>query len=372
MQVLEPTHPGLLDRIADNPLNLPTLQDIASSHALLSERADSLHMEVVPQLHELQTLKTKAQRTLTDILYRDLDRQIHEMAAEDTEANKHLARIKSCKGYGASHWLTAIPKVGCFRMEPADFVCALRFRLRMKQPCIFAGSTCRACHTAVDEYGDHYLTCTAGGNQLTLRHDTILSHIVDMTRTAGCITRTTKLSGLLDPYTLSHPDTGKALKPDALHLCWEEDGRDTFSDVVCSHPCGDSYVAQAARTSLHTATYWEKRKRHVYEQACKCKGYSFTPLACESYGAMGADLERTVKKAVATMAAKLPKDHLRVAGVNTWTASTFHLHFLQRIGIAIQRGNAKAIRYRAQRDFRVSSRERRPLSPPVDHLASDD
>jgi hypothetical protein len=219
----------------------------------------------------------------------------------------------------------------------------------------------------VDTYGDHYVTGTEGGNHLTLRHGSCVAHIADMTRAAGSITRTTKLLGLLDPHV--HPDTGKALKPDALHLTWEVDGRDTFTDVCICHPCAPSYVHQAATSSLHAASYWERRKVRAYGEACRGMGYAFTPLCFESYGAIGADAERFIKKAVRVMASKLPKDYLKLTGANTWTASSFHLHFLQRIGIAIQRGNAKAIRRRALRDFRVSSRERQPVSPPRDHMS---
>ena len=110
----------LLDNISENPQQLQVLDNIRDSHARLHTLAESLHMETVPGLNRLQALDKKAQRALTDIVYRDLDRQILGHAA-DEDTSHDTARIVSLKGYAASAWLTAIPKIPYFKMEPAEF-----------------------------------------------------------------------------------------------------------------------------------------------------------------------------------------------------------------------------------------------------------
>jgi hypothetical protein len=79
----------------------------------------------------------------------------HLTPADDTEA----ARIKTCKGFGAGAFLTAIPRLPMFKMEPKDFRSALRLRLGMDQPFIFTRCCCR-CGQLVDRRGYHYLECT--------------------------------------------------------------------------------------------------------------------------------------------------------------------------------------------------------------------
>ena len=71
-----------------------------------------------------------------------------------------------------------------------------------------------------------------------------------------------------------------------------------------------------------------------------------------------------VYKAVALMKAKLGDDLLARLGVNTWTASSFHTHFMQRISLSLQRGNARTIIKRAARDFRIAGQPEAPTSPP--------
>jgi hypothetical protein len=268
----------------------------------------------------------------------------------------------SLKGYGASAWLTAIPKLPLYQLEPAEFRTALRFRLGMEQPAIFTSCPCACGHCPTpDAQGNHYVCCTRKGNHIKTRHDRIVMHFAQMLRTAGAITRTTGLSD-----TLAHRDgrTGRKLVPDAVALTWEDDGRDTCFDLAVTHPAAASYVHNASTSSLHSADLRETMKNNKYLDACRCEGMAFQPLVLETYGAVGQGAEKTIKKAVALIKTKLPEDALSKLGVNTWTASSFHLHFLQRIAIALQRGNAKCILKRAARDFRIAGRPEAPTSPP--------
>jgi hypothetical protein len=196
---------------------------------------------------------------------------------------------------------------------------------------------------------------------MKVRHDTVMTHFAQMLRTAGNVTRITGLSDVVQDRCLS---TGKRLVPDAITLNWESDGRDTCFDLAITHPAAPSYVERAATNPLHAADAREKQKNNKYLSACSKEGMAFTPLVIESYGAIGTSAAATIKRAVSFMQAKLPDDFLSKLGVNTWTASSFHVHFLQRISISLQRSNAKMIQKRAARDFKIVGRPQAPASPP--------
>jgi hypothetical protein len=220
-----------------------------------------------------------------------------------------------------------------------------------------------------DAKGDHYLCCTGGGAQRGIRHDRILDPISNVMRTAGHITRTTGLSEILQNRNL---ETGKRLVPDALCVGWSDDGTDCCVDLSVTHPCARTWIQRAAGAPLHAAAEREKKKRNKYNQACASQGLSFAPFVLETYGALGAEAQKIVKAAVAKIALKLPDDHFSRLAIRSWTATSFRAHFLQRISISLQRGNSKAIRLRALRDFKLVGRQdSRIESPPRDSLAHE-
>ena len=75
----------------------------------------------------------------------------------------------------------------------------------------------------------------------------------------------------------------------------------------------------------------------------------FVPAILEVYGAMDAGAEGLIKKA-----AKLLTNELPEGTATTWTADSFAAFYSQRIGLSLQRANAKAIRLRATRDLRAT------------------
>ena len=57
---------------------------------------------------------------------------------------------------------------------------------------------------------------------------------------------------------------------------------------------------------------------------------------------------------------KLPEDT-----ATSWTAASFSSHFTQRISMAIAKGNARAMRLRATRDFALSGYNPPVVDPPA-------
>jgi hypothetical protein len=138
------------------------------------------------------------------------------------------------------------------------------------------------------------------------------------------------------------------------------------------YPGATSHVRAAAKEPLCTAANKEEQKKQKYTEAANAEGMAFRPFVLETYGAFGKEAQQIVKQAVKEMADKLPPDTLTKAGLSTWTAASFRTHYLQRISICLQKGNAKAIIKRAQRDFKMAGHHGTPLTPPRDHLAEGD
>ena len=90
-------------------------------------------------------------------------------------------------------------------------------------------------------------------------------------------------------------------------------------------------------------------KTSKYEAPCQANDIVFQPAIVEVFGAMSKDFEGLIKRCANLMQDALPEDTM-----TTWTADSFASFHQQRIAMSLQRGNAKAIRLRAARDFQAS------------------
>jgi hypothetical protein len=343
-------HHDILDTISGNPHGLPTLTEVARVHEVLAV-AFADNGSVIEELDKLERAPDKAQRHFTHPLLQNLDRHLSSEFSSDL---RNKARFKSCRGKKAGAWLNAIPTTPAFTIKAPEFRICLRLRLGLVQPCIFTSCRCK-CGAAVDPYGDHYLTCKAGGHLIT-RHDNVVTACAQTARTAQHITRITGLSDFFETRT----STGKRLVPDLVVSNWADDGGDVAGDVSICHPCADSYIKEAASCSLGAALARERRKNGKYQAAATQQGVGFIPLVAETFGAWSFQLVDFMRDARRMMADKLPEDT-----ATSWTAASFSGHFSQRISVAIAKGNARAIRLRATRDFALSGYQPPMVDPPV-------
>lgn len=141
----------------------------------------------------------------------------------------------------------------------------------------------------------------------------------------------------LEPYGVSRRD-GK--RPDGITSYPWSRGRPLLWDVTVVNTIASGYLNGTSFTSGSAADEAERRKHSNYIDL-KCN-YNFTPLAFETLGAVGPETMSFLKKL-----GKLMKKN---------TGETRSLdHLLQRVSIAIQRGNAICIRdtFEDCRDFNV-------------------
>ena len=177
--------------------------------------------------------------------------------------------------------------------------------------------TCCHCGLDVDALGTHGLSCRRSQGRHH-RHAALNSIIHRSLATANVPSR-------LEPSGLERAD-GK--RPDGVtivpwrsgkHLVWDATSPDTFAP---------SYLLSATSEAGAVAALAENRKKAKY--SCLGPAYSFIPIAIESSGACG----------------PLTLEFLRDLGNRlrqaTGEESSF-VYLLQRLSVAVQRGNAAAI-----------------------------
>ena len=214
----------------------------------------------------------------------------------------------------------------------------------MEQLGIRTDVKCR-CGVRPDALGLHYLTCSAG-KHLSARHELCVRAYHEMARATG---RYSEITGLEDRLNGFSGPGGHRLVLDQTITDWTGDNADVGIDYAVCHPCAPIYVAAAATNSLSAATRRAEQKTGKYEAACRAHDMEFLPAIIEVFGAMNPTAVELIKRAARILQNELPADSVR-----TWTADNFAAFHSQRISMALQRSNAKAIRLRAHRDLRDS------------------
>ena len=188
----------------------------------------------------------------------------------------------------------------------------------------------------------HYLTCTTG-DQLKTRHEIIVKASHEMVSATSRHSATRGLENVLEGYSNSR---GNRLVLDQLVKAFSRDGADHGFDYAVCHPCSSSYLSSAKDSPLGAAKKRAEQKVNKYDVACRNHDIAFNAPVLEVFGAWSDDMVKLAKSCAA-----LVQDSLPDGTTTTWTADSFSAYHQQRIGIALQRANAKAIRLRAARDY---------------------
>jgi hypothetical protein len=128
-------------------------------------------------------------------------------------------------------------------------------------------------------------------------------------------------------------------------------GTDVGVDFAICNPCATTYLQAAKNKELAAAVARCGGKTGKYDLPCKAHDIEFRPAVIELYGAMSQHMEGLISHSAQLLEDSLPEDT-----VTTWTADSFSAFHQQRISIALQKANAKAIRLRAARDIFTSGR----------------
>ncbi|CEM34890.1 unnamed protein product [Vitrella brassicaformis CCMP3155] len=182
----------------------------------------------VPTLAKLLEGRTKPrlQHDLTASLMRiEADALLDEFGEEPRDR----ARLRSCRGPGASGWLTTVPAHPGLRFTNEDFVTCCRLRIGATQHPSLASDFC-SCGTQLDPYGDHLLCCGTG-NERIWRHDLLCEEWRRIIRSVQiAVDREVNLARLGVYPATTDPD-GKR-----IDLYWVEEGKGRLGDVTITHP----------------------------------------------------------------------------------------------------------------------------------------
>ena len=188
--------------------------------------------------------------------------------------------------------------------------------LRLGVPLVRSHTCC--CGQPVAANGHHGLACRRSAGR-HVRHRLANDVIARAFRSA-------EVPADLEPQGLLRGD-GK--RPDGATLIPWSRGKHAVWDFICPDTLAPSHLAQTSLAVGSAAQAAEASKRLKY--AGLGSGYSFYPVAIETLGAWGKDAQGLVSELGGRLAAL--------------TGDPRSLAFLrQRLGIAMQRGNAAAVR----------------------------
>lgn len=218
-------------------------------------------------------------------------------------------------------WLNALP-VASLGLRLDNEVVRIAVGLRLGLP-LCRPHRCTNCEVEVNDQGTHGLSCRFSKGR-HLRHGAV-NDVVKRSLEAA------KIPAHLEPSDIYRTD-GK--RPDGASIVPWKSGRVLVWDVTCPDTLAPSYSALATREAGAVAAEMERRKREKY--AHLDPSHFFVPIAVETLGAVGPEAGLFFRDL-----------GRRIAAATSEPLS--HQHLLQRVSVAIQRGNAAAILGTAER-----------------------
>ena len=225
------------------------------------------------------------------------------------------ARLLAMSAKESGAWLHALP-ISSLGLRMDDNTVRIAVGLRL-------GSTlcrphdCQHCGAEVDHRATHGLSCKNSEGR-HYRHGAINDIIHRALITASVPSR-------LEPSGLARTD-GK--RPDGVTMIPWQNGKPLVWDATCPDTLAVSYRSQATSSAGAVADLAEGRKAEKYSSLGV--GYSFTPVAIETLGAMG-------KKSLAFLKDLGHRVRQRTGEVKA------KAYLIQRLSVAVQRGNAASV-----------------------------
>ena len=224
------------------------------------------------------------------------------------------ARLVAASSRESGLWLHAmpVPALGTL-LDPESFRVAVALRIGAN---VCEPHVCR-CGSAMDARGLHGLSCRYSAGRHP-RHAALNDVIKRALQTAG-------IPSVLEPLGV---DRGDGKRPDGLTVFPFANGKCLCWDATCTDTFARTNLNNSAVSSGRAACDAEVLKRRKY--AALGNRYRFEPVAVETSGVFGNTSGSLIKEI-----------GCRMSGVTGERRETYWLQ--QRIGIAIQRGNAHSI-----------------------------
>ena len=229
-------------------------------------------------------------------------------------STEQLARLHGCSAPGAAAWLSALPSSTLgLRLTSEQLRIAVCLRLGSR---VYSQHAC-VCGSQADVYGQHSLSC----GHMRARHSRHqqLNEIVSRALTASMV------PNKLEPVGLLRDDNRR---PDGITLVPWKRGCNLAWDASCVHRLARSWLPISSVKGTPAADQSEARKRVKYGDLGS--HIIFEPVIVETLGG----LSTTTVKFFHEVGRRLRS----ITG-----DPRAHQHLLQRIGIAVQRGNAGCV-----------------------------
>ena len=224
------------------------------------------------------------------------------------------ARLLASSTKESSKWLQVVPSSQLGLLLDNN---AARIAVGLRLGCQLCEEHKCICGKIVKKDGLHGLSCASSAGWIP-RHDHVNKIFSHAFSTAGH-------PNIIQPPGISRDD-GK--KPDGMTLTPWSHGKSLLWDVTIRDTLAPSYIHESSKHSGSVADNAERAKHNHYLKLKE--NYLFTPIAFETLGSMGPETKEFIKKLGNMMKRSTgeakSKDYL-----------------LQRISIAIQRGNAACI-----------------------------
>jgi hypothetical protein len=308
-----------------NPSSIAPAAFLASVHSTGNIVCALLHVTSLPQepllidaceawsilsSHETPPLNPCKQSSWTNPVHvNTLD---HLLSSSDLES---ISRLRGCCAPGAGDWLNAIPSGSLgLRLTDDQFAVAVGFRLGAP---VCVAHKC-VCGAEVDPTAQHAFSCRKLKSRLS-RHS----------RGNDAIHRA--LASAEVPSTLEPPGLCLAddKRPDGLTLFPWSRGKSLVWDFTCVHRLAPSYRRTASAPGAVIAASAEEKKGSKYQGLER--DYIVQPIAVETLGGLGPS----------TLAFLVELGRRIATSSGNQRAAEF---LRQRIGIAVQAGNAACVK----------------------------
>ena len=243
------------------------------------------------------------------------------------EEQRHMARLRSAAGAGASGFLTALPTSRRTTMGNITFTSAGRHRLGLSA---YPGVDVPLCKCKGDNAGkpDHPVICKDHAKCITLRHDKVYDNLRDVLAKAGISTT--------DEPPFQEMQNALGEGEEGLHradiLAILPGGRSVMIDVTIVHPLGSKRVSSAWHTFGAAAKWAEKRKWEKWQGFVDKPQYEFVPFAVETYGRLGPQASAFLKEIgeIAASSGRVSKSRFMMnayrslsCALQTWNSSLY-------------------------------------------------
>jgi hypothetical protein len=271
---------------------------------------------------QLQTVLTRLANKSQNFAFAHHDSVLIN-ALPDSLALTYRAHLMSLSNHGAGRWLSVAPRIPALRLGDVDFVGAIRARLFL-QPHRVPLTHCEVCERDSDQDGVyvsdplHGLSCRHAGGCKIMRHNSI---------TGGLVTAARK-SGATPEVEPAGYDASDNRRPDVFVVL---NGRPTFIDSGVVHSAAPSH---RGRKKLAAAKSYVQKKVEKYQQLAANNDAVIIPFIVETGGGYTDEARYVVDDIVAHA-----YNHAMA-----FTAESIRDELKDTIAIAIQRGNAMAMR----------------------------